>query len=215
MPAPNASYQSAFTPRPLGLRNADCGNGKCHGRMRGICPGVLMPMLPTLLCLATMQGGTPPSLTAPEILESMVRADNGRAAALAGYSGVRRYRFDNLKSGKHAELTVRMSRGSDGVKTFEVLAASGSGFVRDHILRKMIEAEAESSQKGERNETRISFENYAFRLVGTEARDGPYSYVPEINPKRPSKFTSLCRIWVDAQDFAITRIEGQPAKNPS
>jgi hypothetical protein len=97
-----------------------------------------MPMLPTILFLATMQGGTPPSLSAPEILERMVRADNDRAAALAGYSGVRRYRFDNLKSGKHAELTVRMSRGGDGVKTFEVLAESGSGFVRDHILRKMI-----------------------------------------------------------------------------
>src|ERR1039457_1805874 len=85
MPAPNASYQSAFTPRSLGLPIAHCGNG--------ICTGVLMPMLPTFLFLAAMQGNTPPSLTAPEILERMVQADNGRAAALAGYSGVRRYRF--------------------------------------------------------------------------------------------------------------------------
>ena len=174
-----------------------------------------MPMLPTLLCLATMQGGTPPSLTAPEILERMVQADNDRAGALAGYSGVRRYRFDNLKSGKHAELTVRMSRGSDGVKTFEVVAESGSGFVREHILRKMIEAEVESSQKGERKETRIIPENYDFRLVGTEASDGRDSYVLEINPKKPSKFSIRGRIWVDAEDFAIARIEGQPAKNPS
>ena len=45
-----------------------------------------MPMLPTLLFLATMQGSTPPSLTAPEILERMVRADSDRAAALAGYA---------------------------------------------------------------------------------------------------------------------------------
>ena len=105
-------------------------------------------MLPTLFFLATMQGSTPPSLTAPEILERMVQADNGRTAALAGYSGVRRYRFDNLKSGKHAELTVRMSRGSDGVKTFEIVAETGSGFVRDHILRKMIEAEVDPARRG-------------------------------------------------------------------
>ena len=52
-------------------------------------------MLPTLLFLAALQGSNPPSLTAPEILEHMARADNERAAALAGYSGVRHYRFDN------------------------------------------------------------------------------------------------------------------------
>jgi hypothetical protein len=79
----------------------------------------------------------------------------------------------------------------------------------------MIEAEAESSQKGERKETRIIPENYDFRLVGTEALDGRDSYVLEINPKKPTKFSIRGRIWVDAEDFAIARIEGQPAKNPS
>ena len=33
-----------------------------------------MPMLPTLFFLAVMQGSTPPSLTAPEILERMVQS---------------------------------------------------------------------------------------------------------------------------------------------
>jgi len=174
-----------------------------------------MLMLPSLLFLAMMHGSTPPSLTAPEILERMAQADNDRVAALAGYSGERRYRFENRKYNKHAEMTVRMSCGGDGVKTFEVVAESGSGFVRNHILRKMIEAEVESSQKGERKDTRIIPENYDFRLVGTEALDGRDSYVLEINPRTPSKFSIRGRIWVDAEDFAIARIEGQPAKNPS
>jgi len=53
------------------------------------CPGVLVPMLPNLFFLAMMQGTTPPSLTAREILEPhMVQADNDRVAALAGHSGV-------------------------------------------------------------------------------------------------------------------------------
>ena len=33
--------------------------------------------------------------------------------------------------------------------------------------------------------------------------------------KQKSKFTIRGRIWVDAGDFAIVRVEGQPAKNPS
>ena len=69
----------------------------------------------------------------------------------------------------------------------------------------MIEAEVESSQKGERKETRIIPENYDFRLVGTEASDGRDSYVLEISPKKPTKFSIRGRIWVDAEDFAIAR----------
>ena len=172
-------------------------------------------MLPTFLLLAMIPVDSPPSLTALEILERMVQADNDRLSALAGYSGLRHYRFQNKKSGKTAEMTVRMSCGGDGVKTFEVVSESGSGFVRSHIIHKMIEAEAESSQKGERKESRIIPENYEFRLIGTEPLDGRPSYVLEINPKKPSKFSIRGRIWVDAEDFAIARIEGQPAKNPS
>jgi hypothetical protein len=174
-----------------------------------------MPMLPTLFFLALIQEGPSPSLTASEILDRLVQADNDRLTALAGYSGVRHYRFENKKSGKTAEMTVRMSCGSDGVKTFEVVSENGSGFVRSHIIRKMIEAETESSQKGERKESRIIPENYEFRQNGTEDLDGRASYVLEINPKKPTKFSIRGRIWVDAQDFAIARVEGQPAKNPS
>jgi hypothetical protein len=162
-----------------------------------------------------MPGDPSPSLTAPEILERMVQADNDRMASLAGYSGVRHYRFENKKSGKTAEMTVRMSCGSDHVKTFEIVSETGSGFVRSHIIRKMIEAETESSQKGERKESRIIPENYEFRLIGMEDSDGRPSYVLDADPKKASKFAIRGRIWVDAQDFAIARIEGQPAKNPS
>ena len=174
-----------------------------------------MPMLPTLFYLTMMQGGSSPSLTTPEIVDRLVQADNDRLAALAGYSGVRHYRFENKKTGKSAEMTVRMSCGSDGIKTLEVVSESGSGFVRRHIIGKMIEAETESSQKGDRKESRIVPDNYEFRLIGMEDSDGRSSYVLEINPKKPTKFAIRGRIWVDAQDFAIARVEGQPAKNPS
>ena len=162
-----------------------------------------------------MQAGSLSSPTATEIVDHMVQADNERLAALGGYSGVRHYRFENKKSGKTAEMMVRMYSGGDGVKKFEVVAETGSGFVRHHIIRKMMEAEEESSRKGERKESRIIPENYDFRLVGTEISDGRESYVLEINPKKPTKFTIRGRIWVDAGDFAITRVQGEPAKNPS
>jgi hypothetical protein len=171
-------------------------------------------MLTTFFLMAIAQADAA-SLTAPEILERMARADNQRIAALAGYSGVRHYRFENKKHHKRAEMTVHVTCGSDGAKKFEVVDESGSGFVRSHIIHKMIEAEEEASQKGERKDTRIIPENYDFTLIGRELAGGRESYVLEIAPKKPSKFSIVGKIWVDAEDFAIARIEGHPAKNPS
>ena len=173
-------------------------------------------MLHTLVLLAVMEGAAPAAtLTTPQIVERLVQADNNRLAALGGYTGVRRYRFENKKSNKRAELTTRISCDNAGVKTFEVISENGSGFVRNHIIRKMMDAEQEASQKGERQDTRIIPTNYDFTLVGTEILDGRSSYVLEVNPKTRNKFLVRGRIWVDAEDFAIARVEGQPAKNPS
>ncbi len=172
-------------------------------------------MLHTLVLLAVMEGAAPPTLTTPEIVERMVQADNNRLAALGGYTGVRRYRFENKKSNKRAELTTRVSCDNAGVKTFEVISETGSGFVRNHIIRKMMDAEHEASEKRERQDTRIIPANYGFTLVGTEILDGRNSYILEVDPKTRNKFLIRGRIWVDAEDFAIARVEGQPAKNPS
>jgi len=175
----------------------------------------MIPMLHSLILLALMEGSAPSPLTAPDIVERMVRADDHRLAALAGYTGVRRYRFENKTSNKRAEITSRVACDNAGVKTFEVISESGSGFVRNHIIRKMMDAEQEASQKGDRHDSRIIPDNYDFRLIGTDVLGGRSSYVLEVNPKTRNKFLIRGRIWVDAEDFAIARVEGQPAKNPS
>ncbi len=177
--------------------------------------------LNSLVLLAMMQGAPQapqppqPSLTATEIVDRLVRADDERLAALAGYTGTRHYRFQNQSFNKHAEMTVRVVCDAAGAKKFDVVSEDGSGFVRSHIIRKMIDAEQEASEKGEKQQTRIIPANYDFRLLGTDVSGGRSTYVLEISPKTKNKFLIRGRIWVDAEDFAIARIEGQPAKNPS
>jgi hypothetical protein len=39
--------------------------------------------------------------------------------------------------------------------------------------------------------------------------------VLEVEPKRIDKFLYHGRIWVDARDFAVVRLEAEPSKNPS
>jgi len=36
-----------------------------------------------------------------------------------------------------------------------------------------------------------------------------------VKPRKDNKFLYHGKIWVDATDYAIVRIEGQPARNPS
>jgi hypothetical protein len=45
--------------------------------------------------------------------------------------------------------------------------------------------------------------------------NGRSAYVLEVDPIMPSKFLYRGRIWVDAIDFAVARMEVQPGKNPS
>ena len=45
--------------------------------------------------------------------------------------------------------------------------------------------------------------------------DGRPLYVMQVEPLRENKFLYRGKIWIDARDFAVTRIEAEPAKNPS
>jgi hypothetical protein len=154
-------------------------------------------------------------MTVTEVVEHMVRADNERVATFPGYTGMRRYQFENKKFKKRAEMTVRVTCNETGAKAFEVVAESGSGFVRSHIIRRMIDAEQEASERAEHEQTRILPQNYDFQLLGTEVTEGRPAYVLEISPRTRNQFMVRGRIWVDAKDFAIVRIEGSPAQNPS
>lgn len=157
----------------------------------------------------------PSPLTVEQVVDRLVRAEESRVAALGGYTGMRRYHFENKRVNKRAEVVVRLNCANDGTKTFEVVSESGSAFVRSRVLRKMIETEIKSSRKGDREQSRILPANYDFRLIGTDVSEGRPAYLLNVIPKTKNKFLIQGRVWVDAEDYAITRIEGRPAKNPS
>ena len=52
-------------------------------------------------------------------------------------------------------------------------------------------------------------------LIGSQNVADRVQYVVQVKPKIDNKFVYRGKIWVDAQDFAVTRIEAEPAKSPS
>src|SRR6202030_3082586 len=156
-----------------------------------------------------------PLPTAEEIVARMGSRDLQRQVSIEGYAGMRRYVLDNQNFHKRAEMLVQVQGDPDGTKHFEVVSEEGWKAAHKHVLRKMLESESETSLPEARAKTRINPENYDFKMAGTELIDGRTVYVLEVSPKRKEKYLFRGRIWVDAEDYALARAQGQPAKSPS
>jgi hypothetical protein len=157
-----------------------------------------------------------PSLpTATEIIARMGSRDLQRQVSIEGYAGMRRYVLDNQHLHKRAEMLVQVQGDPDGTKHFEVVSEDGWKAAHKHVLRKMLQSESETSRPEMRANTRLNLENYDFEVIGTEMVADRTAYVLETHPKRKEKYLFRGRIWVDAEDYALVRAEGSPAKNPS
>jgi len=157
-----------------------------------------------------------PSLpTATEIVTRMGSRDLQRQVSIEGYAGMRRYVLDNQHFHKRAEMLVQVQGDPDGTKHFEVVSEDGWKAAHKHVLRKMLQSESETSRPEMRANTRLNLENYDFEVIGTEMVADRTAYVLETHPKRKEKYLFRGRIWVDAEDYALVRAEGSPAKNPS
>ena len=154
-------------------------------------------------------------LTTEQVVAAMMEADQSRAALLRGYTSVRVYSMENKRFGARAAMTVRLTYRHPGQKQFELVEESGSATVRKKVFRRMLDTEMEASSDQMRAATQITANNYQFRLVGSDHVDGRRAYVLEAVPRTKSKFLFHGKVWVDAEDFAVARIEGSPAQKPS
>lgn len=150
-----------------------------------------------------------------DVVAKMMERDNQRQAALHGYTAVRRYVLENSRHHKRAEMLVAMTCLDNGSKQFQTLSATGWSAARNHVFPRLLEGETEASLPEVRQQSRITPENYSFEMVGKDFIDQRPVYVIGVAPRTHNKYLVRGKIWVDADDYAIVRIEGEPAKNPS
>jgi hypothetical protein len=102
-----------------------------------------------------------------------------------------------------------------GRKAFFPISEEGSGLVRSLVLKRLMESEAETAAGKEHHDSSIAPANYSFEVLGEE-EVGPYNcFVAHAIPKRQDKYLFEGTIWIDAQDYAIVKIAGHPAKRLS
>jgi hypothetical protein len=151
------------------------------------------------------------------ILANLEQRNAQRAAALERFEGTRVYRMEyrGFPSDRDAEMTVKVTFQAPSSKQFTIVAQTGSKFVIDHIFKRLLEGEQEAAKGDNRIDTALTRKNYDFEFAGIEKNPEGDQYVLRLLPKNKNKYLYRGKIWVDAKDFAVARIEGEPGKNPS
>jgi hypothetical protein len=156
-------------------------------------------------------------LTLSQVVEKLVQKNAERATGLETYRGMRVYQLDyrGLSNAIRAEIIVEMTYNAPGNKEFTILSESGSKWIVKRVLKRLIETEKEAQEAANRTSVELNTQNYEFTSMEQQTNTDGCSYVLAIRPKVPNKYLYRGRIWVHNRDFAVCRIEAEPAKNPS
>jgi hypothetical protein len=183
-----------------------------------------------LVCVGpwTAAGGQPSATSEPrtglsieEIVNNLVRRNLERAKGLRGYQGTRTYRLEyrGFPGSRTAEMVVDVKFDSPASKEFTVRSESGSKLVIERVFKKLLQSEQEALNEENQSHIALNRDNYNFVLVGNDAgnqaRTEGLLYILAVEPRIKNKLLFRGKIWVDAADFAVVRMEGEPAKNPS
>jgi len=159
--------------------------------------------------------GQAAGLTAAQIVDQMQGHDLAQQARLKRYKGHRAYRveYTGFSADVAAKMEVEVNYDAASGKSFRIVSESGSKILAEKVLKRAVDSEKEASR--DKRSTALTPANYRFRLAGSESVEGRPAYMLDVEPLVASKFLYRGRIWVDAADFAVVKMETEPAKSPS
>ena len=156
-------------------------------------------------------------LSSGEIVANLVQRNLERARALRAYQGTRVYRLEyhGFPGSRSAEMIVDVKYRTPGTKEFSIRSEKGSQLIIERVFKRMLQSEQEALTEENQRRVALNNENYSFTLAGYENTPAGSSYILSVEPRTSNKLLYRGKIWVDAEDFAVVRIEASPAKNPS
>ena len=171
-----------------------------------------------LLCTAIAalpENAGMPSLSAAEIVNQIQLHNQSRKEGLKQYKTLRHYDvvYKGFSTTVTAKMDVEVSYDASTGKTFTIVSQSGSNFLCDKVLKRAVDSEKEAAQ--DKSLTALSEANYRFTLLGNDSVAGRPAYIFNVDPRSEGKFLYRGKIWVDAVDFAVVKMDTEPAKNPS
>jgi hypothetical protein len=178
-----------------------------HASVSGIGSRSWLPMVLFLACApAAWPQGQPalPTLDADQVVQRLMEKNKERADTLQHYIGRRSYRLEyrGFPASADATMEVEVNFDAPASKRFTIVNATGSKLIQNRVFHRLLESEEQAGDSSNRKHTELGPDNYTFSLAGTEGTN----YVLNVEPKEDSRFLYRGKIWVDAHDFAVTRI---------
>ena len=164
---------------------------------------------------ATVPVSSAVPLSLDAITARMAQVDEQKHATMPDFSVMRKYVLRNSRMKKDAEMLVRVTFSKAQGKTFQVIEANGVEGISKKVFQNLMDGEKEASKTDNLTRGSIKPQNYSFELLGTDVLAGRSCYVLGIHPKAKTKFVFNGKVWVDAEDFAVAKLEGHPAANIS
>lgn len=187
----------------------------CSILLIALCIGIWQPLVAQQPAASPVE--RPAVLSGEEVVSRMVRRNLERAGTLGTIQGTRIYRLEyrGFPVSRDAEMVVEVKYHSPATVEFTIRSATGSNLLIENVFKKLLQKEKEALIPENKSRIALNNENYIFTVAGQENTPGGSFYIFSVEPRTKSKLLYRGRIWVDAEDFAVVRIEAAPAVNPS
>ncbi len=180
-----------------------------------ISTGIWQPLIAQQPLTSTAE--LPVALSGEEVVSRLIQRNLDRAKALGAFQGSRvsRLEYRGFPGSRTSEMVVDVEYHSPATEEFNVRSAIGSKLLIEKVFKKLSQTEIEELTPKSQSRVALNNENYSFTLVGQENAPGCSFYIRSVEPRTKYKLLYSGRIWVDAEDFAVARMEAGPAENPS
>lgn len=161
-----------------------------------------------VLTASSLQGSATSTLD-PHALAAM-EMFLARPASAHPYRGSRR--LEAAGSGQRGWLDVQTDFTVASGLQYEITAEGGSGYIRNRVLRSLLDEEQRLIAGGRAPGVAISTENYQFKPEGINEEG---LAIVNIRPLRKDRSLINGRMFLTTIDGDLVRVEGRLAKNPS
>ena len=153
------------------------------------------------------------------VIRDVDAAVKARTDGIDGYTVTEHYAVYRSHDEIHpvAEMTVKTEYRKETGKSYTILSQSGSEFIRNHVLKTVLDREKTINLPGIREASWLTSANYEMKLKpgGIQRLDGRNCLALAITPRRKATNMIEGTLWVDAKDGSIVRIEGSATQSPS
>jgi hypothetical protein len=163
------------------------------------------------------QQPAPSTKSDADIIHGIDDAVARRTNAISTYTVQEQYTlYRNGDTTPAAEETIQTVYTRAVGKEYTPTAQSGSAFLRGAVIDKVLAGEKDVNLAANREGALITSKNYDLQpQPGVVELNGHTCIFVTLKPLRKSPHLFTGKMWIDASDYTVVRLEGTPSQSPS